>query len=197
MCVGGASPGPRPAAASLALTPPPSRRPRPRQDICASAVTGSGKTAAYLLPMIERLLFKPLGHGASAIRAVVLVPTRELAAQVHSMCAQLSQFCASRIRACLIVGGLALKPQEAELRTRPDIVIATPGRLLDHIRNSASVYMDDVDVLVLDEADRLLEMGFEAELTEIVKACPVGRQTMLFSATMTARVEDLAKVRGG
>lgn len=145
--------------------------------------------------MLERLLFKPTGPGGSAIRAIVLVPTRELAAQVHSMATQLSQFCANRIRTCLIVGGLAVKPQEAELRSRPDIVVATPGRLLDHIRNSASVYVDDVDVLVLDEADRLLEMGFEAELTEIVKACPVGRQTMLFSATMTARVEDLAKVR--
>ena len=163
-------------------------------DICASAVTGSGKTAAYLLPLLERLLYKPTGPGGAAIRAIILVPTRELAAQVHSMATQLSIYCAGRIRAALVVGGLSSKAQEAELRTRPDIVIATPGRLLDHIRNSLAVHVDDVDVLVLDEADRLLDMGFEAELTEIVKACPVGRQTLLFSATMTARVEDLARL---
>ena len=163
-------------------------------DICASAVTGSGKTAAYLLPLLERLLYKPTGPSGAAIRAIILVPTRELAAQVHSMATQLSIFCAGRIRAALVVGGLSLKAQEAELRSRPDIVIATPGRLLDHIRNSLAVHVDDVDVLVLDEADRLLDMGFEAELTEIVKACPVGRQTLLFSATMTARVEDLARL---
>jgi ATP-dependent RNA helicase DDX27 len=92
------------------------------------------------------------------------------------------------------VGGLSLKAQEVELRGRPDIVVATPGRMLDHIRNSVAVHVDDVDVLVLDEADRLLEMGFEGEVMEVVRACPVGRQTLLFSATMTARVETLAKL---
>lgn len=160
-------------------------------DVCGSAVTGSGKTAAYLLPILERLLYRPAR--VAAIRVLVLVPTRELATQVHSMCTQLAQFC-SGIRACCIVGGLSLKAQEQELRSRPDVVVATPGRMLDHIRNSMAVHVDDVDVLVLDEADRLLEMGFEAEVTEVVKACPVGRQTMLFSATMTARVETLAKL---
>jgi ATP-dependent RNA helicase DDX27 len=95
-------------------------------DICGSAVTGSGKTAAYLLPILERLLYKPT-RGAAAIRVLILTPTRELATQVHSMSAQLAQFCPN-IRAALVVGGLSLKHQEADLRGRPDIVIGTPGR---------------------------------------------------------------------
>jgi ATP-dependent RNA helicase DDX27 len=161
-------------------------------DVAGSAVTGSGKTASYLLPILERLLYKPAGAGAAAIRVVVLVPTRELAAQVHAMCAALSTFCVPPVRAALVVGGLSLKAQEAELRARPDIVVATPGRILDHIRNTPGVHVDDVDVLVLDEADRLLEMGFEAEVVEVVKSCPVGRQSLLFSATMSPRVEALA-----
>lgn len=162
-------------------------------DIVGSAVTGSGKTAAYLLPILERLQYK--AARTAAIRVVVLTPTRELAAQVHSMCNQLAAHCRDSIKACLIVGGLSLKQQETELRARPDIIIATPGRLLDHLRNSQSVHLDDLDVLVLDEADRLLEMGFEDEVNELVsRYCPVGRQTMLFSATMTPRVDSLIKL---
>jgi ATP-dependent RNA helicase DDX27 len=165
------------------------------QDVCGSAVTGSGKTAAYLLPVIERLLFATQGRRAiSATRVLVLVPTRELATQVQSMCSQLSQFVQPAVRCALVVGGLSLKAQEAELRSRPDIVVATPGRMLDHIRNTLAVHVDEVDVLILDEADRLLELGFEDEVLEIVKSCPVGRQTMLFSATMTSKVETLAKL---
>jgi len=167
-------------------------------DVCGSAVTGSGKTAAYLLPLLERLLYRPtVGKGratVSAIRCIILVPTRELAAQVHAMCTSLAVFTSPPIRAALVVGGLSLKTQEAELRERPDIVVATPGRLLDHIRNTVSVHVEDLDVLVLDEADRLLEMGFEAEIAEIVRSCPVGRQTLLFSATLTSKVEDLTKL---
>ena len=118
-------------------------------DVCGSAVTGSGKTAAYLLPILERLQYKP--NRSAAIRVLILVPTRELAVQVHSMASQLGQFCPG-IRSCCVVGGVALKAQEAELRTRPDIVVCTPGRMLDHIRNTLAVHCDDVDVLVLDEA---------------------------------------------
>ena len=160
-------------------------------DVCGSAVTGSGKTAAYLLPVLERLLYKP--SRVASTRALVLTPTRELATQVHSMCAQLAKHCRD-VRVCCVVGGVSLKAQEAELRTRPDIVIATPGRMLDHIRNTLAVHCDEVDVLVLDEADRLLEMGFEDEVMEVVRACPAGRQTMLYSATMTPRVESLVKL---
>jgi ATP-dependent RNA helicase DDX27 len=160
-------------------------------DVCGSAVTGSGKTAAYLLPVLERLLYTQ--HRIPAIRVLILTPTRELAAQVFSMASQLSAH-AREIRSCCVVGGLSLKAQETELRARPDVVVCTPGRMLDHIRNSLAVHVDSIDVLVLDEADRLLEMGFEDEVNEIVKACPVGRQTLLFSATMTSKVESLIRL---
>jgi ATP-dependent RNA helicase DDX27 len=91
-------------------------------------------------------------------------------------------------------GGLSLKAQESTLRSRPDVVIATPGRLIDHIRNSPSFNLDTLDILVLDEADRMLSDGFSDELTEIVKSCPSSRQTMLFSATMTDSVDELVKM---
>ena len=159
-------------------------------DICASAVTGSGKTAAFLLPALERLLHRP--RRIAATRVLVLVPTRELAAQCEEVARQLSRF--TDVRLALIVGGLSLKAQEAELRTRPDIVVATPGRLIDLLRNAASVGLDELEILVLDEADRLLELGFEQELTEVVRACPASRQTLLFSATISADVASLAKL---
>lgn len=92
------------------------------------------------------------------------------------------------------VGGLSLKSQEAALRNRPDVVIATPGRLIDHLRNSPSFTLDNLDILILDEADRMLEDGFSDELTEIIKACPPSRQTMLFSATMTDSVDELVRM---
>lgn len=92
------------------------------------------------------------------------------------------------------LGGLSLKAQEAALRTRPDVLIATPGRLIDHIRNTPSFTLDTLDILVLDEADRMLSDGFADELTEIVRSCPVSRQTMLFSATMTDSVDELVKM---
>jgi ATP-dependent RNA helicase DDX27 len=94
----------------------------------------------------------------------------------------------------LIQGGLSVKSQEIALRTRPDVVIATPGRLIDHLHNSPNFTLDALDVLILDEADRMLEDGFHDELTEIVKSCPGSRQTMLFSATMTDSVHDLVKM---
>lgn len=91
-------------------------------------------------------------------------------------------------------GGLSVKAQEANLRTRPDVVIATPGRLIDHIRNSPTFTLDALDILVLDEADRMLEDGFADELSEIIKSCPTSRQTMLFSATMTDSVDELVRM---
>ncbi|CAK8565529.1 unnamed protein product [Lathyrus sativus] len=160
------------------------------RDICGSAITGSGKTAAFALPTLERLLFRP--KRVYAIRVLILTPTRELAAQVHSMIEKLAQF--TDIRSCLIVGGLSTKVQEAALRSMPDIVVATPGRMIDHLRNSMSVDLDDLAVLILDEADRLLELGFSAEIQELVRVCPRKRQTMLFSATMTEEVDDLIKL---
>ncbi|TKY46841.1 DEAD-box ATP-dependent RNA helicase 28 [Spatholobus suberectus] len=160
------------------------------RDICGSAITGSGKTAAFALPTLERLLFRP--KRMHAIRVLILTPTRELAVQVHSMIEKLAQF--TDIRCCLVVGGLSTKVQEAALRSMPDIVVATPGRMIDHLRNAMSVDLDDLAVLILDEADRLLELGFSAEIQELVRLCPKKRQTMLFSATMTEEVDELIKL---
>ncbi len=159
-------------------------------DVLANAVTGSGKTAAFMLPILERLLYRP--RRVPTTRVVVLTPTRELAAQCQSMSENLARY--TDVRVCLIVGGLSVQLQEAALRQSPDIVVATPGRLIDHLRNSRSVHLEDVEVLVLDEADRLLEMGFIDEVREVVRACPKGRQTMLFSATLTDQVNDLARL---
>jgi ATP-dependent RNA helicase DDX27 len=112
--------------------------------VCGSAQTGSGKTAAFLLPALERLLLRDKRF--SATRVVVVLPTRELASQCYHVCCKLAQF--TDVRTCLAVGGLSLKAQETELRKRPDIVIGTPGRLLDLVKNSPSIHFDDVEVLV-------------------------------------------------
>ena len=160
------------------------------RDICGSAVTGSGKTAAFMIPILERLLFRP--KSTPATRVLILVPTRELGAQCHAVALGLSKF--STIQACLCVGGLSNKIQEAELLQKPDIVIATPGRLIDHIHNSKSFSLDQIEIMVMDEADRMLEDGFKAELEEIIKHTPRKRQTMLFSATMTDNIDELIKL---
>uniref|UniRef100_A0A0D6QTT0 RNA helicase n=1 Tax=Araucaria cunninghamii TaxID=56994 RepID=A0A0D6QTT0_ARACU len=160
------------------------------RDICGSAITGSGKTAAFGLPVLERLLFRP--RRISAIRVLILTPTRELAVQVHSMLEKLAQY--TDIRCCLVVGGLSTKVQEVALRSRPDIVIATPGRMIDHLHNAQSVGLEELAVLILDEADRLLELGFSNEIQELLRLCPKRRQTMLFSATMTEEVDELIKL---
>uniref|UniRef100_K3X2S7 RNA helicase n=1 Tax=Globisporangium ultimum (strain ATCC 200006 / CBS 805.95 / DAOM BR144) TaxID=431595 RepID=K3X2S7_GLOUD len=157
------------------------------KDICASAQTGSGKTAAFLLPILERLQFR--SRRVQSTRVLIICPVRELATQCQSMLEQLSRF--TDITCALAVGGLPLKAQEVELRNRPDVVICTPGRMIDHLRNSKSIHMDDLEILVLDEADRLLELGFTEEVLELVRMCPVARQTMLFSATLTSKVDQL------
>jgi ATP-dependent RNA helicase DDX27 len=158
------------------------------RDICASAVTGSGKTAAFLLPALQQILSFPRYPAAS--RCLILTPTRELAAQCLSMCLSLMRF--TEIKASLIVGGAKNMPAQAvELKTRPDLIIGTPGRILDHTTNSTSFDLDDIQILILDEADRLLELGFVEEVTQIIKSCPANRQTMLFSATFGTKVDDL------
>ena len=159
-------------------------------DLCASAQTGSGKTAAFMLPILERLLYRP--RRIAATRVLVMLPTRELAAQVEAMGKALSRF--SDVRMALVVGGLSSKVQETELRTRPDIVLATPGRLIDLLRNALAVSLDELEILVLDEADRLLELGFKDEVEEVLKLCPKKRQTMFFSATISESVAALANL---
>ncbi|KDD75169.1 DEAD/DEAH box helicase, partial [Helicosporidium sp. ATCC 50920] len=158
------------------------------RDVCGSAVTGSGKTAAYCLPLLERLLHRD--RRVRATYVLILAPTRELAVQVHSVLGRLAQF--TDLRAALVVGGLSLQAQASQLRERPEVVVGTPGRLIDHVRNTQSVGLEDLQALVLDEADRLLEMGFAAEVSEIVRLAPVRRQTLLFSATMGEEVRSLA-----
>lgn len=162
------------------------------KDVVGQAVTGSGKTAAFILPILERMLYRPKAARQSETRVLVLCPTRELAQQCYEVAVSLARFV--DLKACLCVGGLSLKVQELQLRARPDIVIATPGRLIDHVRNSKSFTLDALDILVMDEADRMLEDGFKDELDEIVGHCPVARQTMLFSATMTDRVDELVRL---
>ena len=160
------------------------------KDVVGGAVTGSGKTAAFMIPILERLLYRPKKVPTS--RVAILMPTRELAVQCYNVGRKLASF--TDITFCQLVGGFSLREQESVLRSRPDIIIATPGRFIDHMRNSASFTVDTLEILVLDEADRMLEDGFADELNEILTTIPKSRQTMLFSATMTDSVDKLIRV---
>ncbi|KAI9802096.1 MAG: nucleolar DEAD-box protein required for synthesis of 60S ribosomal subunit [Piccolia ochrophora] len=160
------------------------------KDVVGGAVTGSGKTAAFLVPIFERLLYRPKKVPIS--RVAILMPTRELAVQCHNVAQKLAVY--TDITFCRLVGGFSIREQEANLRMRPDVIIATPGRFIDHMRNSASFMVDTLEILVLDEADRMLEDGFADELNEILTSIPKSRQTMLFSATMTDTVDKLIRV---
>jgi ATP-dependent RNA helicase RhlE len=156
-------------------------------DLLACAVTGSGKTAAFLLPILERLRTQPRG----GTRALIITPTRELAAQIVEHFAGLAKF--TKLRAAAIYGGVGMKPQQDALRRGVDVVVATPGRLLDHMRQGNSDF-SKLEVLVLDEADRMLDMGFLPDIRRVLAVLPkTKRQTLFFSATMPAPIVELSR----
>ncbi|MDQ2890580.1 MAG: DEAD/DEAH box helicase [Gemmatimonadota bacterium] len=155
------------------------------RDLIGLAQTGTGKTAAFTLPIVNQLL-----GGPSRVRALVLTPTRELAVQVDESFRKYAMH--SGIKVLAVYGGVALEPQTKALKKGVDVIIATPGRLLDHIERQ-NVVFDDLEVLVLDEADRMLDMGFAPQINRVVAEIPKYRQTLLFSATMPPEVEALSR----
>jgi ATP-dependent RNA helicase RhlE len=154
------------------------------RDLIGTAATGTGKTAAFLLPIIERLA------GKSGTRALVLAPTRELAVQIGE---ELERFGRGRrVRGAVVIGGVGLGNQAHALREGREVVIATPGRLVDHLQQGTA-RLDGIEILVLDEADRMLDMGFKPQLDRILGRLPRARQTLLFSATTGGEVADFAR----
>ena len=155
------------------------------RDVLACAQTGSGKTAAFLLPIIHKLIDRP----RRTTRALVLTPTRELAAQILEDLNALAAH--TPVTGASVYGGVGMGPQEHAFRSGVDVIIATPGRLLDHFR-SAYAKLDGVEYLVLDEADRMLDMGFLPDIKRVLRHIPARRQTMFFSATMPSPIGKLA-----
>jgi ATP-dependent RNA helicase RhlE len=155
------------------------------RDLIGLAQTGTGKTAAFTLPIIDRLL-----DGPRRTRALILTPTRELCVQVEESFRKYAKH--APVSVVAVYGGVALEPQEKRLRAGVDVVVATPGRLIDHLERQ-NVVFDDLEVLVLDEADRMLDMGFAPQINRVVAEIPKYRQTLLFSATMPPEVEALAR----
>ena len=153
------------------------------KDVIGCAATGTGKTAAFVLPLVERLAGKP------GLTALVLAPTRELALQIAEHAVRFGR--AHHLKVATVIGGVGMQPQVDALR-HSNFVIATPGRLVDHLQQGTAK-LDAVQVLVLDEADRMLDMGFKPQLTRILARVPKKRQTLLFSATMAGEVADFAK----
>ena len=153
-------------------------------DLIGSAQTGTGKTAAFALPILSRLG----NHGA--LRALILEPTRELAGQVDTAMRDFARF--TDLRACAVYGGAGFGQQARELKNGVDVLSATPGRLLDHLTRG-TVKLDHIEYLVLDEADRMLDMGFMPDVRRIIERCPKKRQTFVFSATMPPEIESLVR----
>ncbi|HVQ25163.1 MAG TPA: DEAD/DEAH box helicase, partial [Planctomycetota bacterium] len=156
------------------------------RDVLACAMTGSGKTAAFLLPILHKLIGRPRG----ATRALVLTPTRELAAQILEDCNDLAQH--TPVTAAAVFGGVGMGPQEHALRSGVDVIVATPGRLLDHFTKPYA-RMASLEFLVLDEADRMLDMGFLPAIRRVLKHLPARRQTLFFSATMPKEIVSLTR----
>jgi ATP-dependent RNA helicase RhlE len=160
------------------------------QDIIGCAQTGTGKTAAFVLPILSRIFReRPVKAKKRVIRSLILTPTRELAVQIERSILNYGQFVG--VRALAIYGGVDIKKQLETLRRGVDIVVATPGRLMDHMRRG-SIDFGAMEVLVLDEADRMFDMGFIDDVQKIIRTLPTQRQTMLFSATIPPEVRQLA-----
>ena len=155
------------------------------RDVMGLAQTGTGKTAAFVLPILQRLMQGTHGH----VRALIIAPTRELSEQTHAVIGQLGR--KTQLRSASIYGGVSIRGQIKKLHDHVDIISACPGRLLDHI-NRGTVDLSHVEVLVLDEADHMFDMGFLPDIRKIVKRLPTRRQTLLFSATMPEDVRSLA-----
>jgi ATP-dependent RNA helicase RhlE len=155
------------------------------RDLIATAQTGTGKTAAFMLPILHRLQQMPGG----ITQALVLTPTRELAQQIDDVMLGLAYH--TKVRGGIIVGGVSMGPQEKALRAGVEVLIATPGRLLDHMRQNQRRF-DEIQILVLDEADRMLDMGFLPDIKRIIARLPARKQTLLFSATMPPVISKLA-----
>lgn len=153
-------------------------------DLLASAQTGTGKTAAFSLPMIERFA------GRQGTFGLVLAPTREVAQQTHATLQQFGE--PLGVRSIVLIGGINIRLDSVALQSYPQIIVATPGRLCDHL-DRGTIWLDFIETLVLDEADRMLDMGFADELARIVNDIPKDRQTLLFSATIPASIEQLTK----
>jgi ATP-dependent RNA helicase RhlE len=154
------------------------------RDVIGLAQTGSGKTAAFVLPMAEKLVH---GHG---VRGLILSPTREIALQTKAFLDIFGKH--HELKTACVIGGVKMKPQLDALRDKPDIVVATPGRLLDHVQRR-SVSLDKIEMLVLDEADHMLDLGFLPQMREILRRLPRERHTMMFSATMPDSIEMIAR----
>ncbi|MDH4031865.1 MAG: DEAD/DEAH box helicase, partial [Chromatiales bacterium] len=159
------------------------------RDILAGAQTGTGKTAGFTLPLLQRLQASDPAGKQRRIRALILVPTRELAAQVAESVRNYGRHLP--FRAAVIFGGVNINPQISKLRKGVDIVVATPGRLLDHMQQG-TIRLDAVDTLILDEADRMLDMGFIRDIRRVLKVLPDRRQNLLFSATFSREIRQLA-----
>jgi ATP-dependent RNA helicase RhlE len=160
------------------------------RDVMAGAQTGTGKTAGFALPMLERLMAAGAPGGRRSIRALILTPTRELAAQVAESVRTYGKHVP--LTSAVIFGGVSINPQTALLRRGVDILVATPGRLLDHL---AQGHLDlrHVEIFVLDEADRMLDMGFLPDIRRVIASLPPQRQSLLFSATFPDDIRQLAK----
>ncbi|MBP6853842.1 MAG: DEAD/DEAH box helicase, partial [Rhodoferax sp.] len=160
-------------------------------DVLVQAQTGSGKTVAFALPVLERLQSGPT-HTPRRVRALVLVPTRELAAQVGEVVRSLAQHLPQALKVAVVLGGVSVNPQMMGLRGGADVVVATPGRLLDLVEHNA-LRLAHVQMLVLDEADHLLDLGFADEVGRVLALLPPQRQNLLFSATLGPQVRTLAE----